>query len=104
VALSSLLLLQTPVNPLFQFVPLILIFGIFYFLVFLPMQRQKRNQAAMLAGLKAGDEVATNGGIIGSIVSISGDVVVIRVKPDNVKLQVVRSAVAAVTNTESNQR
>lgn len=101
----SLILLQTAgpaANPLLQFLPIILIFGIFYFLLFLPMQKQKKQQKAMLAALKNGDNVMTNGGIVGTIVSVNDDdTLTIRVKPDNVKLQVARSAVASLIATEA---
>jgi len=85
-------------NPALQVLPLILIVAIFYFLVFMPMQRQKKQQAQMLASLEAGSEIVTSGGIVGTIVSISGDMVVIRVKPDNVKLQITRSAVSGTVS------
>ena len=75
--------------------------GIFYFLVFMPMQRQKKQQAQMLSSLEAGTEVLTTGGIVGTIVNISGDMLVVRVKPDNIKLQIARSAVASLVKTES---
>lgn len=100
----SLFLLQTaflqtpapaaPSNPALQFLPVVLIGAIFYFLVFLPMQRQKKQQAQMLAGLQAGSEVVTTGGIVGTVVNITGEFLVIRVKPDNIKLQIARSAVS----------
>ena len=51
--------------------PMIAIVAIFYFLVFMPMQKQKKEQAAMLAALAAGNEVVTSGGIVGTIVSLS---------------------------------
>jgi preprotein translocase subunit YajC len=98
------LLLQTAApaasNPVMSFLPLIFIVVIFYFLVFMPMQRQKKTQAAMLAGLQSGAEVLTTGGIVGTIVSISGDTMILRVKPDNIKLQIARSAVASLVKPE----
>jgi preprotein translocase subunit YajC len=101
----SLILLQTAStasNPLLQFLPIILIFGIFYFLLFLPMQKQKKQTQKMLAALKNGDNVMTNGGIVGTVVSVNDDdTLIIRVKPDNVKLQVARSAVASLIATEA---
>jgi preprotein translocase subunit YajC len=99
----SFLLLQSPgaSSPLVQFLPIILIFGIFYFLLFLPMQRQKKQQKQMLAELKNGDVVLTNGGLVGTIVSISDDdTLVLRVKPDNVKLQFARGAVASLVTAD----
>lgn len=91
-------------NPIVGFLPLILIFGIFYFLLFLPMQRQKKQQQKMLAELKPGDHVTTSGGIMGAIVSLTDDAVILRVKPDNVKLQVARSAVASLYNPDSTKQ
>ena len=85
-------------NPAMSFLPLIFIVAIFYFLVFMPMQRQKKQQAAMLAGLQSGNEVLTTGGIVGTIVSLTDDSLILRVKPDNIKLQVARSAVASLVN------
>jgi preprotein translocase subunit YajC len=84
------------------FLPLILIFAIFYFLLIMPMQRQRKQQQRMLGALKNGDVVLTSGGILGTIVSIGEDeTVVLRVKPDNVKIQVARSAVASLISAPS---
>jgi preprotein translocase subunit YajC len=97
--LAFILQQQTPAaNPVMSFLPLIFIVAIFYFLVFMPMQRQKKQQKQMLEGLQAGSEVVTTGGIVGTIVTISTDMLVLRVKPDNVKLQVSRGAVASLVN------
>jgi preprotein translocase subunit YajC len=76
--------------------PLILIFGIFYFLVFLPMQRQKKQTQEMLNGLQNGNVVVTSGGIIGTIEKIQDNVLTLRVRPDGIKMQVTRSAVASL--------
>ena len=85
-----------------SFLPIILIFAIFYFLLFLPMQRQKKQTAKMLTELQNGNVVTTSGGIVGSIVSIGDDdTLVIRVKPDNIKIQVARSAVASLVSKET---
>jgi len=95
-------MLQQPAsNPLVSFLPLIFIVAIFYFLVFMPMQRQKKQQAQMLANLQSGSEILTSGGIVGTIVSISGDMLIVRVKPDNVKLQVARSAVSSLVKSDA---
>jgi preprotein translocase subunit YajC len=98
------LLLQTAApstgNPVMGFLPLIFIVIIFYFLVFMPMQRQKKQQSTMLSTLQSGSEVLTTGGIVGTIVSITGDMLILRVKPDNIKLQVARTAVASVVTQE----
>jgi preprotein translocase subunit YajC len=96
-----LLQAQSAPNPILSFLPLIFIVAIFYFLVFMPMQRQKKAQAEMLSTLETGKEVLTTGGIVGTIVSISGDMLVLRVKPDNIKLQVTRGSVATVVTQET---
>ncbi len=98
----TLIALQAPSsNPLTGFLPILLIFAIFYFLLFLPMQRQKKRQQKMLRELQSGNQVLTSGGLVGTIVAINeDDTLVLRVKPDNVKLQVARSAIATLINPE----
>jgi len=96
-----IMLLQAAANPVASFLPLIAIVAIFYFLVFMPMQKQKKQQAQMLAELQAGAEVLTTGGIVGTIISISGDTLILRVKPDNIKLQLSRASVASLVKQES---
>ncbi|MEI9813868.1 MAG: preprotein translocase subunit YajC [Acidobacteriota bacterium] len=91
--------LQTAGSPLGIFgsmLPMLAIVAIFYLLVFMPMQKQKKQQQAMLDSLAAGQEVVTSGGIIGTIVNVSKDSLVLRVRPDNLKLQVARSAITSV--------
>ncbi|HUB34231.1 MAG TPA: preprotein translocase subunit YajC [Bryobacteraceae bacterium] len=85
-------------NSWMGFLPILLIFAIFYFLLFLPMQRQRKNTQKMLAALKTGDAVVTSGGIIGTIVAIESgdDSLVLRVKPSDIKIQVARSAVTSL--------
>ena len=88
-------------SPLTGLLPFFLIFAIFYFLVIRPMQRQKKNQQKMLSQLENGQVVVTSGGIVGSIVAINeDDTLILRVKPDNIKLQVARSAVASLVSGE----
>ncbi len=100
------LLLQTAApgaqtNPLMSFLPLVFIVAIFYFLVFMPMQKQKKQQAQMLSSLQTGTDVLTTGGIVGTIVSLTDTTLILRVKPDNIKLQVMRSAVASLIDTKT---
>ena len=96
----NLLFIQNQTTQLLGFLPILLIFGIFYFLLFMPMQKQKKQMKQMLEGLQNGNVVQTTGGIVGTIVSINtgDDTLVVRVKPDNIKLQVARSAVAALVS------
>jgi len=76
-------------------VMMLVVMGIFYFLLILPQQRRQKQVREMLATLKAGDKVITNGGIYGTIVGLEGDAVQLRIA-DQVKIKVARSAIAGV--------
>jgi preprotein translocase subunit YajC len=80
--------------------PLLAIFAIFYFLLIMPQQRRQKKWQAMLGELKNGDRIVTSGGLRGTIMSLKDDAVVLRVPPDNVKLEVTRSSVVSVTTDE----
>ena len=71
-----------------------------YFLLIAPNQRKQKVWQTMLSQLKPGDRVTTNGGMRGQIVSVKDDVLVVKTAPDNVKLEILRSAIAAVTTDE----
>ena len=97
----ALLQSTAPATSPLSFLPIVLIFAIFYFLLFLPMQRQKKQTRKMLTELQNGNVVITSGGIVGSIISIGDDdTLVLRVKPDNIKIQVARSAVSSLVSKE----
>lgn len=80
--------------------PLILIFAIFYFLLIMPQQRRQKKWQHMLGELKAGDKVVTSGGIRGTIISLRDDALQLRVPPDNLRLEISRSAVVSLANPE----
>lgn len=63
---------------LFNFLPIVLMVGIFYFLVILPNKKQKEQMKEMIAALKIGDEIVTNGGIIGKIIEVRASSFIIR--------------------------
>jgi len=71
-----------------------------YFLLIAPNQKKQKKWQEMLGQLKNGDRVTTNGGIRGTIISVKDDVVQLRVPPDNIKLEFVKSAIAAVTTPD----
>jgi preprotein translocase subunit YajC len=73
---------------------------VMYFFVFAPNQKKQKKWQEMLSQLKNGDRVTTNGGIRGVIVSVKDDVVLLKVAPDNIKLEFVKSAIAAVTTAD----
>ena len=75
------------------FLPIIIMFVILYLLIFRPQQKKQKAVLKMRSGLQKNEKVVTNGGIIGTIYSIKGDVVVLKVA-DNVKIEVTRSAIA----------
>ncbi len=80
--------------------PLVFIFAIFYFLLILPQQRKQKKWQAMLGDLKNGDKIVTSGGLRGTIMSIKDDALVLRVPPDNLKLEISRASVVSVTTAE----
>ncbi len=93
--------LQTPGgSSLLTFAPLLFIFAIFYFLLIMPQQKRQKKWQAMLSELKTGDKVTTSGGLRGTIMSLKDDVVILRVPPDNLKLEVSRGSIAAVTTAD----
>jgi len=79
---------------------MVFIFAIFYFVLILPQQRRQKKWQQMLGELKTGDKVTTNGGIRGTIIALRDDAVHLRVPPDNLKIEVVRSAIASVQAEE----
>jgi len=82
-------------NSFVYFVPYILIFVVFYFLLIAPARKKQKKHSEMLDGLKNGDRVITNGGIHGTVVGLADGVIQLRIA-DQVKIEVSRSAVAAL--------
>jgi preprotein translocase subunit YajC len=78
----------------------ILFFVVLYFLMIAPNQKKQKKWQEMLSKLKSGDRVTTNGGLRGTVLTVKDDVVVLRIQPDGVKLEFVKSAIAAVTTDE----
>ncbi len=103
--LCSLILLQAavPTSPssfLSGVLPIVLMIAIFYFLVFMPMRRQQKTQKEMVKALESGQTVLTSGGIIGTIVAVNDDTLILRIKPDNLKIQVARSSVTSLVTAD----
>ncbi len=82
---------------LFQLLPLVLIFGVFYFLVLRPQQKKMKAHRAMLAALRRGDRIVTSGGLIGTIAKVVDDNELLVDLAENVRVRVSRAAVAEVT-------
>ena len=83
-----------------QLILLPVFFVVLYFVMIAPQQRKQKKWQSMLSQLKNGDRVTTNGGILGVIVSVKDDAVLLKVAPDNIKLEFVKSAIAAVTTPD----
>ena len=81
-----------------QFIPLILIFVIFYFFLIRPQQKRAKEHKLMVAALKRGDEVVTSGGIVGKVERILGDDKVELLISENVTVQVVQSTIQSLLN------
>ena len=79
-----------------QFIPLILIFVIFYFFLIRPQQKRAKDHLTMVATLKRGDEVITSGGIIGTVDRVMEDDRIEIVLCDNVKVQVIKSTITSL--------
>src|SRR3982074_3905947 len=82
-------------------IPLGLMFAIMYFMVIMPQQRQRTKVQAMLADLKAGDKIITNGGIYGTFNGNDGDSVILKISSEpQVKIRIARAAIAQVEASE----
>src|SRR6185295_8336601 len=86
-------------SALFQFAPIILVFGIFYFLLIAPMRKKQKALSALVDNLKRGDKVITNGGIFGEVAGVEGNIVYLKVA-DSVKLKIAKSAIAGLEGGE----
>ena len=85
------------VNPLLSFLPLILMVGVFYFLLIRPQQKKQREVQNMIENLKKGDRIITAGGIIGTVTGIQNDYVVLKVgENDATKIEILKSAVTGL--------
>ena len=85
---------------LVNFMPIIAIGLVFYFLVIAPANKQRKKQQEMLSALKKGDRVTTTGGIYGTIQGVEPDAVYLKIA-ENVKVKVARSAITGVVTGES---
>ena len=83
-------------NPLLSFMPMILILGIFYFLLIRPQQKRQQEVQKLIDNLKKGDRVVTAGGIIGTVMSVQSDYLVVKVGDGDTKLEILKSAVTGL--------
>jgi preprotein translocase subunit YajC len=78
-----------------NFLPIVLIIGIFYLLIYRPMRRRQKSLETMVANLKNGDKVITSGGVHGTVAGVKENTVMLKVA-DQVKLEVAKSAIASM--------
>tara|TARA_B100001559_G_C16248909_1_gene506020 strand:- start:130 stop:414 length:285 start_codon:yes stop_codon:yes gene_type:complete len=87
-----------------QFIPLILIFVIFYFFLIRPQQKKIKDHKLMVSQLKRGDEIVTSGGIIGKIEKVSDDDKIELSIAENVSVTIIRSTVQSLLNNSQNKK
>lgn len=88
------------VSPLMNFIPLILIFVIFYFLLIKPQKQREKEHQKILNNLAKNDDVITSGGIHGTVVNVKDKTAVIRVD-ENVRLEVEKNCIVQVAKKEA---
>ena len=80
-------------SPFFQFIPLVLILGVFWFLIIRPQQKKQKQHLNMVDSLRKGDKVVTNGGIFGTIIKVGDDRITLEIA-SKVQIQIERQQVA----------
>ena len=83
-----------------QFIPLLLIFIIFYFFLIRPQQKRVKDHKTMVEGLKRGDEVITSGGIIGTVERVMEDDLIEVLIGESTKVQIIRSTITSLLKKE----
>ena len=82
-------------NPLLSFLPLLVLFAVFYFMLIRPQMKRAKEQRTMIGGLAKGHEIVTNGGIAGRIDELGDSFVTLEIAP-NVKIKLQKSAITLV--------
>lgn len=78
-----------------SFIPILLLFVIFYFLLIRPQQKKQKQHQALISNLRRGDKIVTNGGLYGTVVDVKEHVIVLKIA-DDTKVELVKNAVATV--------
>jgi preprotein translocase subunit YajC len=104
VGLPNLLAMGTPgqanPSPWLQFVPFVLVLGIFYFIILLPMKKRQQKVQAFLSALKVNDRVITSGGIYGTITKVGDSSIQLQIA-NNVRIEVSRAAIVGYQGQEA---
>jgi preprotein translocase subunit YajC len=102
----ALFLLQQG-SPFVTFIPLLLVFVIFYFLIILPQRKRQRAVDAMLDNLKSGDKVVTSGGIYGTIISVRDDKRTVQLKISEnpvIRVEIARTAISGMQDAAPEEK
>jgi preprotein translocase subunit YajC len=86
---------------LVSLLPIILMLGLFYLVVFIPENKRKKKYAALLSNLKVNDEIMTKGGIMGKIVNLQDDHVILESGPDRARIKLSKNGISTVINSNS---
>ncbi len=87
------------INPFVQFIPIALVFAIFYFIILLPTKRRQKKLQEFLEALKVGDKVVTNGGIYGSVTKVNGNTVQLQIA-ERVRIELAKNAIVGYQGQE----
>jgi preprotein translocase subunit YajC len=90
-----------PASGGFSLLLILMFIPVLYFFMIRPQNKRQKQWQQMLANIKNGDRITTAGGIRGIIISIKDDSFIIRVAPDNLKLEVAKNAIASVTTQDN---
>ncbi len=93
-------LLQGQPNAILSMVPMLLILGIFWFIVVWPQMKRQRQLRSAIGALKRGDKVVTSGGIHGEVAEVDTTIVLLKIA-DGVKIKVAKSGIAGIEETKS---
>ena len=88
-------------SPILQFLPLVFLFVVFYFLILRPQQKKQKEHAEMLTKLDKNDEVITSGGVHATVISVGDKTVILRIA-DNVKIEIEKSSIQSVQKSRAN--
>jgi preprotein translocase subunit YajC len=101
--IATLLAMGTPApgapSPLVQLIPFVLVLGIFYFVILLPMRRRQQKVREFLGALKVGDHIVTSGGLYGTITRLNDQSVQLQVA-DKVRVEIARTAIVGYQGQE----
>ena len=81
--------------------PLILMLGVFYLVIFIPENKRKKKYAALLSNLKVNDEIMTKGGIMGKIINVQEDHIILESGPDRARIKLSKNGISTVLNSSS---